>query len=218
MKPKPQSRRGDAFGPNSRTDARDRILEAAVNLFFEHGFVSTTIRQITTACGLTPGALYNHFKSKEELLLAIALDAQTRVWDCVSSAREAGGADPAAQLSNMVRAFVLFHLTHQRAALTASSEYRWLSGNDRKRNIANRRRLRSAFAEVVQSGVNAGVFESGLSPSQINIVVMSLLNMGIRAARWYEPGAAQSAEAVADLHAWMAVRIVSAGGAPPPTG
>ena len=47
--------------------ARD-LTAAAVDLFYEQGAQATTVREITKACGLTAGALYNHFTSKEELL------------------------------------------------------------------------------------------------------------------------------------------------------
>ncbi|MBA9077396.1 TetR/AcrR family transcriptional regulator [Rufibacter quisquiliarum] len=49
------------------------ILEAAVELFAEHGFEGTSIRQIAVKAGISLGLLYNYFSSKEELLKAIIL-------------------------------------------------------------------------------------------------------------------------------------------------
>ena len=52
--------------------AKDRILEAASELFVSQGFAGTTVADVQTAAGLTAGsgALYKHFSSKEELFAA----------------------------------------------------------------------------------------------------------------------------------------------------
>jgi AcrR family transcriptional regulator len=49
--------------------AKDRIVEAAAELFVARGFAGTTVADVQTAAGLTAGsgALYKHFSSKEEL-------------------------------------------------------------------------------------------------------------------------------------------------------
>src|SRR5260370_600893 len=49
---------------------RDRLVHAAIDLFATNGYAATSVADIQTACGLTPGsgALYKHFSSKEELL------------------------------------------------------------------------------------------------------------------------------------------------------
>lgn len=51
---------------------RERLLEAALRLFAEHGFASVSVGQIEQEVGLVPrrGALYRHFNSKEALLEA----------------------------------------------------------------------------------------------------------------------------------------------------
>ncbi len=48
-----------------------RILTATARLFVNHGYHGTSIAAITKAIGLTKGALYAHFSSKEDLLLAL---------------------------------------------------------------------------------------------------------------------------------------------------
>jgi AcrR family transcriptional regulator len=50
------------------SDTRDRIEHAAIRLFVEKGVAETTIRDIAAAVGLSEGALYRHFDSKEELV------------------------------------------------------------------------------------------------------------------------------------------------------
>jgi AcrR family transcriptional regulator len=50
------------------TDTRDRIERAAIELFVEKGVTATTIRDIAGAVGVSEGALYRHFSSKEQLV------------------------------------------------------------------------------------------------------------------------------------------------------
>lgn len=50
------------------------IEDAAVELFIEHGYHATSMRQIADKAGLALGGIYNHFASKEEIFEAIVLD------------------------------------------------------------------------------------------------------------------------------------------------
>src|SRR4030088_974380 len=51
---------------------RERLLDAAMDLFGEHGYKATSVGAIEQAAGLAPrsGALYQYFSGKEELLVA----------------------------------------------------------------------------------------------------------------------------------------------------
>ena len=52
-------------------DTKTRILDAAEELFTEHGFEATSLRQLTTAAGVNLAAVNYHFGSKEELFQAV---------------------------------------------------------------------------------------------------------------------------------------------------
>ena len=52
-------------------DTRARLLAAARQAFAEQGYAHTSMDDFTAAVGLTRGALYHHFGSKEKLLLAV---------------------------------------------------------------------------------------------------------------------------------------------------
>ena len=52
-------------------DTRERIVNSAKVLFAENGFLKTTVVDICKQAGLSEAALYEYFKSKEDLLLAI---------------------------------------------------------------------------------------------------------------------------------------------------
>jgi AcrR family transcriptional regulator len=53
---------------------RMTIEDAAFNLFMEHGFHATSMRQISDRAGLALGGIYNHFSSKEDIFAALVMD------------------------------------------------------------------------------------------------------------------------------------------------
>jgi AcrR family transcriptional regulator len=50
---------------------RERILDVALDLFIEHGFDGTSLREIAEHLGITKAALYYHFASKDDILMAL---------------------------------------------------------------------------------------------------------------------------------------------------
>jgi AcrR family transcriptional regulator len=52
-------------------DTRERILAVAQELFIEQGYDGTSLREIADRLGFTKAALYYHFRSKDEILLAL---------------------------------------------------------------------------------------------------------------------------------------------------
>jgi AcrR family transcriptional regulator len=64
---------------NNQTEkTTERIVNQAMKLFLEKGYHGTSIDDITQAAGLTKGALYWHFKSKEDLLKTIVKEFKKR--------------------------------------------------------------------------------------------------------------------------------------------
>ncbi|MFA3783452.1 TetR/AcrR family transcriptional regulator [Melioribacteraceae bacterium 4301-Me] len=52
-------------------NTKEKILEVALDLFSVSGYSGTSIRDISKQVGLRESAIYNHFKSKEEIFLSI---------------------------------------------------------------------------------------------------------------------------------------------------
>lgn len=50
---------------------KEQILKTALDLFSRFGYAGTSVRQIARSIGVRESALYNHFKSKEEIFLAL---------------------------------------------------------------------------------------------------------------------------------------------------
>jgi TetR/AcrR family transcriptional repressor of nem operon len=61
-----------AIAASAKPDARKRLLDAAMLVIRAQGYSATTVDDICRAAGLTKGAFFHHFKSKEELAVAAA--------------------------------------------------------------------------------------------------------------------------------------------------
>jgi TetR/AcrR family transcriptional regulator, transcriptional repressor for nem operon len=59
-------------GTSPPTDARTRLLDAAMHVIRAQGYSATTVDDICRAAGVTKGAFFHHFKSKEDLGVAAA--------------------------------------------------------------------------------------------------------------------------------------------------
>lgn len=57
--------------PRDGTATRDKILDSAQALVFEHGFTATTLERVLEKAELTKGAFFHHFASKDDLALAL---------------------------------------------------------------------------------------------------------------------------------------------------
>ncbi|WP_159980536.1 MULTISPECIES: TetR/AcrR family transcriptional regulator [unclassified Novosphingobium] len=58
-----------------RAQTRERLLQAAVELFGRHGYAATSVDRIADHAGFSKGAVYSNFESKEAIFLAV-LDQQ----------------------------------------------------------------------------------------------------------------------------------------------
>jgi AcrR family transcriptional regulator len=56
---------------HTKADTRERILDVALDLFTEQGFDGTSLREIAERLNVTKAALYYHFESKDDILLAL---------------------------------------------------------------------------------------------------------------------------------------------------
>jgi len=54
---------------------RERILTTALRLFSEQGYESTSLQRLADELGFTKGALYYHFRSKDDLLTSLVADS-----------------------------------------------------------------------------------------------------------------------------------------------
>jgi AcrR family transcriptional regulator len=71
-----------------RSDTRARIQQVAVELFTEHGYDGTSLREIAERLDVTKAALYYHFKSKEDIVTSLVQDYAEQMDALIAWGRE----------------------------------------------------------------------------------------------------------------------------------
>lgn len=85
------------------TDTRQRLLEVAMSLVSQHGFAGTSLQMIADELGFTKAAIYYHFRTRDQLLVAVMepmLHQIRRVVEIAESQRT-----PRTQMDAMVEGF-----------------------------------------------------------------------------------------------------------------
>jgi AcrR family transcriptional regulator len=204
-----------AAPPPAEREARppvEAIRAAAFQQFAERGYPVVTVRDIMKACGLTQGALYNHFKSKDELLHDIITSTQAELERLCLQAVGDAGADPRAQLAAFVRVYVMRHCRLRVEALVANREIGWLD-QERVSDIRrSRRAIRDILVGILMRGIENAVFDPPKIDGRrdLKAMAMALLDQCTHISMWYIPGRQLDEEQMATLYAEMALRSVGA--------
>ncbi len=188
----------------------EAIRAAAFTQFAERGYPVVTVRDIMKACGLTQGALYNHFRSKDELLHDIITSTQGELERQCQQAVAGAGDDPAAQLAAFVRVYVVRHCLLRVEALVANREIGWLSGERVADIRRSRRAIRDILVGILTRGTDRGTFEPPRIDGRCDLkaIAMALLDQCTHVSMWYGPGGALGEEQMASLYSEMALRTV----------
>ncbi|MGQ0841733.1 TetR/AcrR family transcriptional regulator [Actinokineospora sp.] len=183
--------------PDVRPDAARRLMAAAVDAFAERGFHATTTRDIATAAGMSPAALYVHFPSKAAVLFAISRTGHERALAMVTAA--AVGDDPAAGMRRLVEEFAAWHATKHRVARIVQYELQALPPADYAVVADLRRRTERVVQVLISDGVRTGQFHV----DDVRTTARAILSLCIDIARWYttgtRPGPGELGKRYADL-------------------
>jgi AcrR family transcriptional regulator len=71
QRPKAAGAVADTEATDQGPSTRDRILDIALDLFIEKGYEKTSLREIADELGFSKAAIYYHFASKDEILIAL---------------------------------------------------------------------------------------------------------------------------------------------------
>jgi TetR/AcrR family transcriptional regulator, cholesterol catabolism regulator len=186
-----------------------KLADAAIELFYARGALATTVREITGACGLTPGALYNHFSSKEDLLYVLVRDIHLQVDEQMAAVLASAGPDPAVQLASTVRFLVAHTAGFKKQSRVANREFTVLTGSRRAEIRAIRRQMRDRLTGILLDGAKQGAFSlvGGNDKPAATLCSGTISNMCVHISEWtlehYPLGIAD----LQDRYAQMALRL-----------
>lgn len=172
---------------------RERIVRAAVELFYEHGYESATLEAVGERLGVTKPFIYSHFKSKTELLAEICargIASSMRAINTVIAVRES----PTEKLNSFSREFVVAVLQNQAHIAIFSREEKNLAPKDFKRISQMRREFDRKLTALLDEGVAAGEFDI----PDTRIAALMIGGMVSWAYVWYRPSGRLELSEVAD--------------------
>ena len=185
------------------TEAQQRLLDAAVEVFAAQGFGGTSTRDIAGRAGRSPAAVYVHHPTKEDLLFAISERGHRDALDCLQAAYD-GSSDPVERLHEMVRLFSLWHLENVRLARVVQYELNALTPEHRSEIVGLRREFHRLVATALRAGLRDGVFDV----QDVHRTAHSLLSLGLDLVRWVDPELEPDVATIARHNADLAVRMV----------
>jgi len=193
--------------------SRRDLMATAIDCFAVHGYQGTTIDMIARAAGVTKGALYYHFKDKEDLLFAAVRDRVSDFEERVVAAVTPVG-DPVRALRQIGDAclFVATRNNHRRFLLTlmveAIDSYPELA--TQFRDIMQR--FRAFVASIVRIGQQQQVFRFDVEPAAAAAILVAGI-MGAEIQHYQDSTAVNLEDVMRSLldatFAWLCVRAGS---------
>ena len=155
--------------------SRDKILDAAEDLFARRGFAGIGMREVAEAAGLGKSSLFHHFKSKEQLYAAVAgriLD----IFHARLTAALAAGGDPAVRFDRWIDTLIdtfAEHPTSARLLLRSLFEDDDLSGATEEEQHADRtlKQLLTSVANLLREGMETGLFRVASIPHTLQSLI-----------------------------------------------
>ncbi|MCG3754062.1 TetR/AcrR family transcriptional regulator [Amycolatopsis sp. Poz14] len=163
---------------------RRLLLDSAVRLFERHGYHATSVQEIVAGAGLTKGAFYHHFETKEDVLHEVHDRFVDHQLELLRAVIDSG--DPPAELMRRIMVEVLIEpVSRYRAEIAVfMQEYRFLSSG----TFAAVRRKRAEFERLVTEVVEKGIAEGEFAPiAPPKLLAFAVIGVGAWACHWLDP-------------------------------
>jgi AcrR family transcriptional regulator len=160
----------------------ESIRQAAVDLFFEHGYEATSLRAIAGKVGIQVGSLYNHLTSKESLLYSI----MSKIIEDLLNELDARLATVTGSLDRLrtgIEVHVFFHTARAREVFIGNSELRSLTAAHRRKVVKLRDQYEQRFVDIIEQGVADGAFRA----PDPKLTAWAILAVGTSPAGWFRP-------------------------------
>lgn len=192
--------------PGPRSARRQRVLREAAGLFQDLGYGSTTMRLLATKLGVTPGALYKHYSSKEAILYAYLREAHEKSLASVQAAVADG--TPEEKLRAFVRAEIKNSLTRQEAygaSHRIAQLSKFLATEQRKELHEMQRRWLNILREILRSGIANRTFR----PIDVDPVAFAISTLCDYVTIWYRPRKRLNVDAVAEIYQDLVFHMIA---------
>lgn len=170
-------------------------MTAGLELIYEHGYEAVSLRQLAAAVGVQSGSLYNHIKSKQDLLVTLVV---RHLEDLLSAADKAleGVDDPDDALRTFIEFHLTYHISRKREIYIANSELRSLNPENRKGVVELRRAYEQKLIDILKDMSKRG----RLRAPDTRVTAYAMLSMLTGVANWFRPDGALRLGELVHMH------------------
>lgn len=166
--------------PNRKEEQRisstESILNSAIELFVRNGYRATTIDQIAAKAGLTKGAIYFYFKTKEAILLTLLDQAKKYVADPVDELVESEGLTADSRLVRFIHNQSMIGLNlpnHVLLLILVSIEFAGTGGDIEAKVQGIYKSMYDRVGKMIARGQKDGTFRTDLDARALAAMVMA---------------------------------------------
>ncbi|MCP4617372.1 MAG: TetR/AcrR family transcriptional regulator [Bradyrhizobium sp.] len=182
----------------ARDEKREAVLRTAVQLFLDQGYHGTTLNHVAERLNITKPALYNYFRSKDEILYECWAIGQERVDDCIGEI-DAGNGTGMAKLRKLIVRYAEVMTTDYGKSLVRF-DVRDLTEHNRKVVASAKKKIDRAFRRYIRDGIEDG----SIAPCDIKLSAFAIAGSLNWIGHWYQPGGPLPAD---DIAAEFAIRL-----------
>ena len=167
----------------AKVRTRQKVLDAARDLFSERGYDPATIRDIAKVAGMSTGAVFANFQDKAELFEAVLAENMERLTEVVRGA-SSGPGDVKARLSAALDAGYHHTLDHLplMQAIMARSWFQPAQAEQRARGFA--KGTLAVIGEVLRDGVRSGDLKQDVDTRLLSEMIWDAWLMNYRGAAY----------------------------------
>jgi AcrR family transcriptional regulator len=159
--------------------ARERLLDAAIELFATHGYQAIGLRDLAGYLGLHAGSLYHHIENKQCLLFELIESALSDLLTDTKR-RMKGARTPSERLRRFVQAFVVFNLNEKHRLVLVTREF--VNLDEEHKHRVNQ--LKSAYASVLSAIIATEYGEKGRLDEQNCLITNAVIGMLYGQSQW----------------------------------
>ena len=149
------------------------ILQKAAIMFREKGFSATSMRDLAESVGIEAASLYNHIKSKNEILEAICFEVANR-FNTNMDAIEAGNQNPINKVETLLRFHVQQMVGNYEEVYVSDREWKHLDEPYLSNFHNQRRSYRKRFAAIIEEGIRKNEIRKIDAPTAVLIILHAI--------------------------------------------
>jgi len=158
---------------NKDISRKEVIVQAAASLFLEKGYKAASMRDLAERVGVEAASLYNHIRSKTELLHDICFAVANRYWEHMSQV-ESTDSPTITKIEALLR-FQINQMIYNYAEVHVSDrEWRHLAEPYLSNFQTQRRNYRKRFAAIIENGIEQGQIKNIDAPTAVLIMLHAI--------------------------------------------